>query len=99
MSDPRFLTTEGLIKAAVDKFRAPRGEKYVHAGGRGMRVRTPGEKVLYLPPGPGRPQGAVVKVTTDDSGVVTNVEEAEGLHAVARPLPYVEKRPPRSVRA
>jgi hypothetical protein len=44
-----------------------------------MRVHTPGERVLYLP------NGVCVKVTTDDSGVATQVEEDEALHAVVRP--------------
>lgn len=51
----------------------------VHAGGRAVQVHTPGERVLHLP------NGATVKVTTDDSGVVTQIEEDESLHAVARP--------------
>ena len=34
--------TEELIKASVTKFVAQRGEKFVHAGGKGMRVHTPG---------------------------------------------------------
>lgn len=70
---------EAFIARYADLFRAPRGHKFVHAGGRGMQVRTAGEKVLHLP------NGAVVKVTTDDSGKATQVEEAEHMHAIARP--------------
>ncbi len=76
---PDLLTTEGIIRAALHKFRAERGRKFVHVGGRGMTVRTPGERVLHLP------NGSVVKVGTDDSGHMTQVEEAEHLHAIARP--------------
>ena len=72
---------EELIKASVEKFCAPRGQKFVHAGGRGMRVQTPGERTLLLP------NGVAVKVTVDDSGVATQIEEAESLHAIARPKP------------
>ncbi len=72
-------STEDLITRFLHRFRAQRGHKFVHAGGRGMDVRTAGERVLYLP------NGSVVKVTTDDSGIATHVEEADGLHAIARP--------------
>ena len=74
-----MITTEMIIQAALDKFRAPRGEKTIWAGMRRMRVRTAGEKVLFLP------NGVTVKVTTDDSGVATQIEENESLHAIARP--------------
>lgn len=72
-------TTEQIIAAAAHKFRAPRGHKMIHAGGRAMQVRTPGEKVLYLP------NGVAVKVNTDDSGCATQIEEPDALHAIARP--------------
>lgn len=73
------LTTEQIIALAVDKFATPRGAKTIHAGGRSVRVHTPGERVLHLP------NGATVKVMTDDSGVVTQIEEDEAMHAVVRP--------------
>jgi hypothetical protein len=78
-------TVDDYINAAMQAgqldraFRAKRGEKMIHAGGRGMHVRTPGEHVLYLP------NGVAVKVSTDDSGVATQVEDDEALHAVVRP--------------
>lgn len=71
--------TEMLIQRAIDKFAAPRRETKVFAGGRGMTVHRPGERVLHLP------NGATVKVTVDDSGVATQVEEDEHLHAIVRP--------------
>lgn len=74
--------TEELIKRAVHKFAAPRGEKLISAGGRTMRVHAPGERVLHLP------NGNVVKVTVDDSGVATQIEEDGALHAVVRPKPF-----------
>lgn len=72
-------TTDDYINAAMHAFRAKRGDKMIHAGGRAMHVRTPGERVLYLP------NGVAVKVTTDDSGIATQVEEDEHLHAIVRP--------------
>jgi hypothetical protein len=72
-------TTEALIQAAVHKFRARRGEKTIWAGDKRMTVRTPGERTLYLP------NGHAVKVTVDDSGCATQIEEDDALHAVARP--------------
>lgn len=75
----KLITTDDLIREAMSKFRARRGEKLIHAGGRPMRVHTVGERVLYLP------NGAHVKVSTDDSGVATQVEEDEALHAIVRP--------------
>lgn len=86
-----MITTQDIIWAATqkygkrdprrgfDEFRAKRGEKTIWAGLRRMKVRTAGEKVLYLP------NGVAVKVTTDDSGIATHVEENEALHAIARP--------------
>lgn len=70
---------DDYIRAAQAAFRAPRGTKMIHAGGRAMRVRTAGELVLHLP------NGATVKVSTDDSGVATQVEEDDRLHAIVRP--------------
>ncbi len=72
-------TTEQLIAAAVHKFTAPRGERTVFAGGKRVVVHIPGERILHLP------NGAVVKVTVDDSGHATQIEEDDALHAVARP--------------
>lgn len=74
-----MLTTEQIIAAAVHKFAAPRGERVVFAGGRRVTVHTAGERVLHLP------NGAVVKVSTDDSGCATQIEENDHLHAIARP--------------
>jgi hypothetical protein len=84
MEAPRMISTEDIIRAAVKAgdrsvLRAPRGEKTIWAGLRRMRVRTAGEKMLYLP------NGSVVKITTDASGVATQIEETEHLHAIARP--------------
>lgn len=74
-------TTEQLIHAAVHKFTAQRGERTVFAGGKVVRVHTPGERILYLP------NGHHVRVSVDDSGVATQVEETDRLHAIARPKP------------
>lgn len=72
-------TTEQIIEAAVAKFGAARPVSTVFAGGRAIKVHQAGERVLHLP------NGAVVKVVTDDSGVVTQIEEDEAMHAVVRP--------------
>lgn len=79
------IPTEDIIRAVAEKFIAPRGEKFISVGGRNMPVHTAGEKVLHLP------NGAVVRVTTDDSGHATQVEEDDKLHAIARPDPIVFK--------
>jgi gamma-glutamyl:cysteine ligase YbdK (ATP-grasp superfamily) len=75
--------TEALIAAAVHKFTARRGEKTIHAGGRAVTVHTPGERVLHLP------NGTVVRVSVDDSGTATQIEEDDALHAVVRPRPHL----------
>ena len=80
--------TEELIKASVTKFVARRGEKFVHAGGKGMRVHTPGQRVLHLP------NGAKVLITVDDSGVATQVIEDEAQHAIVRPKPISMRNHP-----
>lgn len=73
--------TELLIQSAIAAMRAPRGRSFIHAAGRGMQVRTPGEKIHELCP------GVRVRVSTDDSGVATQVEENDKLHAILRPKP------------
>lgn len=72
--------TELLINSALVAMRAPRGQAFVHAGGRGIRIRTAGEASVVL-------AGRRLKITTDASGVATQVEEDERLHAIVRPLP------------
>jgi hypothetical protein len=44
-----------------------------------MRVKTAGERIIHLP------NGQTVRVSVDDSGVATQVEEDDCLHAVVRP--------------
>lgn len=73
-----MMSTGELIEKRIEQFCAPRGEKMIHAGGRAMRVRTRGERTLHLP------NGSVVKVSVDDSGVATQIEENDALHAIAR---------------
>jgi hypothetical protein len=72
-------TVDDYINAAMQAFRARRGEKTIFAGDRRVSVRTAGERVIYLP------NGVAVKVTTDDSGIATQIEEDEALHAIVRP--------------
>lgn len=79
--------SEALVEASLRTLRARRGQRFIHAGGKGMQVRTPGEQVLYLP------NGKTIRVATDDSGVATQVEETERLHAVVRPTAVHIKHP------
>lgn len=78
MAEP---TVDDYIAAYMAAFKTRRGEKTIHAGGRAMRVRTAADRSLILP------NGVKVKVSTDDSGVATQIEEDEALHAVVRPHP------------
>lgn len=72
-------TVDDYVRAAMSAFRAERGSRTIHAGGRTMTVRTPAERILHLP------NGQHVRVSVDDSGVATQVEEDEALHAIVRP--------------
>lgn len=83
--DPRQLDTEDLIRYGLNQFRAERRERFTHAGGRGIRTHTTGEKVLHLP------NGETVKVTTCDADSTTHIEEDDRLHAVVRPQPATYK--------
>ena len=74
-------TTDDYIAAYMSAFKAERGEKMIHAAGRAVRVHTPGQRILHLP------NGHHVNVAVDDSGVATQVEEDEALHAIVRPHP------------
>lgn len=76
-----MITTEQIIQAAVSKFAARRPETFVCGPGHRGHVHRPGESRLLLP------NGAVVKITTDASGVATQVEEDGALHAIVRPQP------------
>jgi hypothetical protein len=74
-------SVDDYIAAAMSAFKAKRGEKTISAGGRTIRTHTPGERILHLP------NGQHVKVSVDDSGVATQVEDDEALHAIVRPQP------------
>jgi Arc/MetJ family transcription regulator len=79
LSDPRFWTIDETLARAMSAFRAKRGERTIYTAAGRSTVRTPGERVLYLP------NGRHVKVSVDDSGTATQVEDAENLHAIVRP--------------
>jgi hypothetical protein len=81
VNDPRFWSNGETVARAMSAFRARRGERTIWAGVRRMKVRTAAEKVIYLP------NGQHVKVSVDDSGVATQVEDDGSLHAIARPQP------------
>ena len=72
---------ERMIELSLDAFNAAdaRRTKTVFTVAGRVGVATPGEKVIYLP------NGVAVKVTTDESGTATQVEEDEALHAIVRP--------------
>jgi hypothetical protein len=81
VNDPRFWSNGETVARAMSAFRARRGERTIWAGVRRMKVRTAAEKVIYLP------NGQHVKVSVDDSGVATQIEDDGSLHAIARPQP------------
>lgn len=75
------LDPEALVAGKYDcrDFVLGRKSKTILAGGRKMEVHQPNEKVIILP------NGVKVKVSVDDSGCATQIEEDERLHGVARP--------------
>lgn len=77
------VTDEEWIAACVDDFNAEaqRGDRFIHAGGRGVHTHTDGEKVIVLP------NGHRLRVHTDASGSATHINDDEHLHAIARPQP------------
>ncbi len=70
-----------MIRADPDLFKVRRGERTIFAGGRRMTVRLPAVAALHLP------DGSKVRVSVDDSGCATQIEEPDHLHAIARPRP------------
>jgi hypothetical protein len=79
------MDSDGL-KSNQSRLIIPRGEKTVFVGGRMVRVHTPRSRTVVLP------NGQVVKVSVDDSGRVTQVEDHQSLSAIARPR-TIEVRP------
>lgn len=75
------LNPEALVAGEYDchAFRLGRKSKMILAGGRKMEVHQPNEKVIILP------NGVHVRVSVDDSGCATQIEEDDRLHGVARP--------------
>jgi hypothetical protein len=55
------------------------------AAGR-VGVHQPGERMIVLP------NGHSIRVSTDASGVATQVEEDEAMHAIVRPRPIRVRR-------
>ncbi len=79
------VNVEALIQSTPDLFQVRRGERTIFAGGRRMTVRTPAVRTLHLP------DGSEVRVSVDDSGCATQIEEPDHLHAIARPRPIALK--------
>jgi hypothetical protein len=75
------LDPAALVAGKYDTrdFVLGRKSKTILAGGRMQRVHTANEQCIVLP------NGSKVKVTVDDSGCATHIEEDDRLHAVARP--------------
>jgi hypothetical protein len=79
LSDPRFWTIDETLTRAMSSFRAKRGERTMWTAAGRRKVRTAGERVLYLP------NGKAVRVSVDDSGTATQVDDGDNLHAIVRP--------------
>lgn len=82
MRDPHEeLDPAALVAGKYDTrdFTLGRKSKMIWVGEYRQRVAQANEKVLVLP------NGARVKVSVDDSGCATHIEEDDRLHAVARP--------------
>ena len=79
---------EPMIEHYAAKFNAAdahRSKTVFTVAGR-VGIATPGEKIIHLP------NGVAVKVTTDESGTATQVEEDEALHAIVRPAAFKASR-------
>ena len=79
---------ERMIDHYKDRFDAAdqRKSKTVFTVAGRVGIAQPGEKIIYLPNGVG------VKVTTDESGTATQVEEDDALHAIVRPKSFRAER-------
>jgi hypothetical protein len=77
-------SVEDLIQRETTReaFRADRKTTFVCGPGFAGHIHQAGEKVIHLP------GGGSVKVTTDESGKATHVEEDECQHAIVRPDTY-----------
>lgn len=84
---PDGLNTEALVDGRYDTHMFKIGPKLkaVLAGGRMMQVRQPTERRIVLP------NGHVVKVSADASGVATQIEDDNHQHAIVRPQTYQVK--------
>lgn len=74
-------SVEQLIQNEVtrDAFQTERKTKFVSGPGWAGHIHEAGEKVIHLP------SGDSVRVSTDESGKTTHVEEDEHQHAIVRP--------------
>lgn len=70
---------ERLINAYQQNFNNELRRKTVFTTAGRMSVATAAERVLVLP------NGSRVRVSTDDSGTATQIEEDDALHAIVRP--------------
>jgi hypothetical protein len=75
------LDPEALVAGKYDcrAFTLGRKSKTVLVGGMKAEIHQATEKRIILP------NGAAIRVSVDDSGVATQIEENERLHAVVRP--------------
>lgn len=79
------LSSEALVAGAYDTrmFKLGPRLKAIMAGGRMMQVRQDTERRVVLP------NGHIVKVSADASGVATQIEDDNHQHAIVRPHAYV----------
>jgi len=76
------LDPEALVAGAYDCRAFTLGRKsktMILASGQKAEIHQPNEKRIVLP------NGATIRVSVDDSGCATQIEENDRLHAVARP--------------
>ncbi len=81
------LDESALVSGAYDTrmFKLTPKFKMILARGKSMQVRQETERRIVLP------NGHTIKVSSDASGVATQIEENERQHAVVRPEAYAIK--------
>lgn len=86
------LDPAALVAGEYDTrdFVLGRKSKTILVYGHKATVHQPNEKMLVLP------NGVKVRVSVDDSGCATHIEENDRLHAVARPRTHRLSLTPRS---
>lgn len=73
------MSVDEMVAEALGMLRAPERTRTVSTVAGTMTIRQDSERTMYLP------NGVQVRVSTDASGTATHIEEADRLHAIARP--------------